>query len=117
MIGLIQFGRWLFIVLALVMGLLVGKFFLLQLRKGASLGPKLFMAIGTAIYFVGAFGVYRWLPWGYPLGIFLVILTVVASAKIVLKTANRGAAIIYIGLWALCLIWFLLPTVRHNFGS
>jgi hypothetical protein len=116
MTGFEQIGRWLFIVLAIVMGMLVGQFWISQLKKGVSLGPKLFGAIGAAVYFVAAFGVFRWQAWSYPLGLFVILLTLVVSPKAVFKAAHIGAAIFYTGLWLTCLVWFLLPGVRHKFG-
>ena len=117
MIGFEQIGRWIFIVLALVMGLMVGSFFLAQLKKGVSIGPKLFGAVGTLIYFAAAWGVFRWQAWSYPLALFVIVLTISVSTKGVFKAAHVGAAITYVGLWVFCLIWFLLPHVRHKFGS
>ena len=117
MSGFEQLGRWVFIVLAGTMGLLVGQFFVAQLRKGVTLGPKLFGAIGTLIYFAAAWGVFRWLAWGYALAIFVIVLTLSVSTKRVFRTAHVGAAVTYVGLWVICLVWLLLPNVRHKFGS
>jgi hypothetical protein len=116
MTGFEQFGRWLFIVLSSTMGLMVGAFFVGQLKKGISLGPKLFGALGTGMYFAAAIGVFLWRPWSYILGIFAILLTLLASAKAVFKK-TPAAALLYVGLWLVCLGWFLLPNVRHKFGT
>ena len=117
MTGFEQLGRWLFIVLASVMGLLVGQFWISQLKKGVSMGPKLFGAIGTAVYFAAAIGVFLLRPWSYILGLFLVLLTLLVSVKEVFKKAHLAAGLLYTGLWLVCLVWFLLPNVRHRFTS
>ena len=117
MMGFIQLGQWLFIVLASAMGLMVANFLVSQWKKSVSLGPKMFGAIGTGMYFVAAYGVFRWLAWSYLLGIFVVVLTLAVSSKGVFKAANLAAGLLYTGLWLMCLVWFLLPTVRHRFGS
>ena len=116
MIGFEQVGRWVFLVMGSIMGLLTGQFFLGQLRKGTTLGPKLFMVLGTAIYFLAVIGVFLWRPWGYLLGIFVVVLTLLVSFFSVSKKSRLGAAIFYTGLWLVCLAWFLLPGVRHKFA-
>lgn len=116
MTGFEQLGRWIFIILASVMGLMAGQFFLGQLKKGISLGPGLFGALGTAMYFAAAVGVFLWKPWSYILGLFVILLTLLVSAKAVFKKAPVAAGLLYTGLWLVCLAWFLLPSVMHRFG-
>ncbi|HTA60005.1 MAG TPA: hypothetical protein VK805_17750 [Candidatus Baltobacteraceae bacterium] len=116
MIGFEQAGRWIFLIMALIMGLLVGQFLVGRLKKGTTLGSGLFMALGTALYFAAAVGVFLWKPWGYFLGICIVALTLLVSVVPVIKKSPIGAAVFYTGLWVVCLVWFLLPSVRHKFG-
>lgn len=98
------------------MGLLVGQFFVSQLKKGVTLGPKLFGALGAALYFAAAVGVFLWQPWSYILGLFVILLTLLVSVKPVFQKAHLAAGLFYVGLWLVCLAWFALPDIRHKFG-